>query len=73
MINLKEFIEVTALYDGKKAAIRVACIDSVIDNSEQKMEYGVKPACRTINYGGYSIDVIDSYDDICEKIYQAEL
>lgn len=30
---LKEFIEVTSIYDGKKALIRAACIDAVIDNA----------------------------------------
>lgn len=33
----KEFIEITAQYDGKKAIIRVACIEGVTDNAEQKM------------------------------------
>ena len=70
---LKEFIEVTSLYDGKKASIRAASIDAVLDNAQEKQEYGVKPACRTINYAGNQLDVIESYEDICNMIYQAEL
>lgn len=34
-MNNKEFIEVTSIYDGKKAAIRAACIDSVVDNAPE--------------------------------------
>ena len=73
MNHLKEFIEVTSLYDGKKACIRAASIDAVLDNVPEKQDYGMKPACRTINYAGHNLDVIESYDDICEMIYQAEL
>lgn len=73
MNNLKEFIEVTSIYDGRKAAIRVACIDSVVDNAEEKQDFGMKPECRRINFGDGYLDVSESYDDICNMIYQAEL
>ena len=70
---MKNFIEVTSIYDGKKAEIRVACIDSVVDNAEERQDFGIKPECRRINFGGSYLDVSESYDDICNMIYQAEL
>ncbi len=78
MSNLKEFIEVTSVYDGKKASIRAACIDAVVDNAPEHEQYAdglhvVKPACRTIRYSGCTFDCIESYDDICDMIYNAEL
>lgn len=36
MEKLKEFIEVTSQYDGKKALIRAATIEAVTDNAEDK-------------------------------------
>lgn len=73
MSILKEFIEVTSIYDGKKAVIRASCIDSVIDNAASKEDFGVKPAHRTIIYNGAHFDCIEEYDEICEMIYRAEL
>ncbi|MBR1449536.1 MAG: hypothetical protein IJ588_12425 [Prevotella sp.] len=67
------FIRVTALYDGKEALIRAACIDSVSDDAEEKVDYGVKPACRRITYSGNCIDVVESLDEIADMIYSAEL
>lgn len=72
-MNLKDFIEVTAQYDGKKALIRSACIESVTDNAEQKDGETIRLACRTINYAGRSINVLESYDDIINMIWNAEL
>ena len=77
-MNLKEFIEVTSIYDGRKAAIRAACIDAVVDNAPEQEQYAdglhvVKPACRTIRYGGATFDCIESYDEICDRIGKAEL
>lgn len=78
MSNLKEFIEVTSVVDGKKASIRAAAIDGVFDNDLEYAEYGnnrfvVKSPCRTIRYNGGSFDCIESYEDICDMIYNAEL
>lgn len=70
---LKEFIEVTAQYDGKKACIRASLIEGVTDNAEQRNGECVNFACRTIYYAGRSINVIESYDEIVEMIYHAEL
>lgn len=69
------FIEVTALVDGRKACIRAECIESVLDNAEERNEYGLvsKPECRTVNYSGHYIDVVESYDDILNMIWNAEL
>lgn len=73
MNNLKEFIEVTSIYDGKKALIRAACIDAVIDNAAEKLDFGIKPECRRINYSGSYLEVSESYEEISEMIYNAEL
>lgn len=70
---LKEFIEVTSVYDGKKAAIRAACIDSVIEYPPQDKDFGVKPEHRKIVYSGFEFDAVESYDEICDMIYNAEL
>lgn len=75
---LKEFIEVTSIYDGRKGSIRAACIDAVIDNAAETDTFATgacvsKPACRTIRYGGCSFDAVEGYADICDMIYKAEL
>ena len=69
----KEFIEVTAQYDGRKAAIRAELIESVTDNAEQSDGETIRMECRTVNYSGRSINVIESYDEIMDMIYKAEL
>ena len=69
----KEFIEVTAQYDGKKAIIGVACIEGVTDNAEQKNGETISMASRTIYYAGRSINVIESYDELLDMIWNAEL
>lgn len=78
MKQLKEFIEVTSIYDGKKALIRAACIDAVIDNAAEVKDFNgrplmVKPAYRTVNFSGGSLDVAESLEEISEMIYSAEL
>lgn len=72
-MNLKEFIEVTSVYDGKPAAIRAACIDAVVEYPAQEKEFGVKPEHRKIVYSGLEFDAVESYDEICDMIYNAEL
>lgn len=68
------FIEVHALYDGCIAAIRADVIDSVMENSEQNVEGAMKPACRSIIYsGGRCLDVTESYEEIMNMIWNAEL
>ena len=69
----KDFIEVTAQFDGKKAIIRAACIESVTDNAEQKDGETIRLASRTIHYAGRSINVLESYEDIVDMIWNAEL
>ena len=73
MRELSGFIEVTALYDGRKALLRADCISAVLDNGEERVDYGVKPECRTIHFSGTTLDVIESYDDIIDMIWKAEL
>lgn len=70
---IKEFIEVTAQYDGKKACIRASLIEGVTDNAEQRNGENVSFECRTIYYAGHSINVTETYDEIIEMIYHAEL
>ena len=73
MENLKEFIEVTAQYDGRKACIRAACIEGVTDNAEDRNGESVRLESRTIFYSGRSINVTESYDEIIDMIYRAEM
>ena len=70
-----DFIEVTALVDGRKASIRAEVIDAVLDNADEVNDFGrvVRPECRTINYSGHSLDVVESYDEIMNMIWNAEL
>jgi hypothetical protein len=70
---LKEFIEVTAQYDGREACIRASLIEGITDNAEQRDGEKVLLESRTIYYAGHSINVIESYDEIVEMIYHAEL
>lgn len=69
----KEFIEVTAQYDGCKALIRASLIESVTDNAEDRNGESVKFASRTIFYAGRSINVTESLDEVMDKIWEAEL
>ena len=73
MDRLREFIEVHALYDGKPACIRAASIESVTDNAEVNTGEEIRLACRTVNYAGRSINVTESYDEIVEMIWRAEV
>lgn len=70
---MHDFIEVTSLYDGKKACIRASLIESVTDNAEVDKGESIDKACRTIYYAGHSINVVESYDDIKDMIFKAEL
>lgn len=70
---LKDFIEVTAQYDGRKACIRAACIEGVTDNAEQKDGETIRLESRTIFYAGKSINVTESYEEILNMIRNAEL
>lgn len=74
MAGGKDFIEVHALIDGCVCAIRSECIESVESYNEEKGEYGaVKPAHTEINYGGHSLDVVESYEEVMNMIWNAEL
>lgn len=74
MAKSKDFIEVHALIDGCICAIRSECIESVASYNEEKGEYGaVKPAHTEINYSGHSIDVVESYEEVMNMIWNAEL
>lgn len=67
----KEFIEVHALIDG---CVRSDCIESVESYKEEKGEYGaVKPAHTEIFYSGHCLEVVESYDEVMNMIWKAEL
>lgn len=72
MSRLKDFIEVTAQYDGKRASIRSSCIEAVTENAEDRNGERVSFPCRTIWYAGKSINVLESYDEILQMMYEAE-
>lgn len=72
MKRLKDFIEVTSLYDGRKAVIRAESIEAVLDNSEERDGYGMKPAHRRIIFGVESLDVVESFDEILDMMWDAE-
>lgn len=73
MKDLREFICVTSIFDGRQALIRSACIESVEDNAEQHCGDMIKLPCRTIFYSGHSLDVVESLEDIADMIYKAEM
>jgi len=73
MSKLKEFIEVTSIDDGKKSLIRASSIDAVHDNDAENGDFGIMPAHRRIVYSGRCLDVLETIEEICEMIYQAEL
>ena len=73
MSELKEFIEVTSLYDRKKALIRTACIEAVYDNAESKSGCGIKFPHREIIFSGQSLEVCESMDEIRGMIFKSEL
>lgn len=75
---MKDFIELTSIYDGRKCCVRAVLIEAVIDNAPETATFAgeeltVKPSCRTVQFSGSSIDVMESYDEICSMIYSAEL
>ena len=74
MASSKDFIEVHALIDGCVCAIRSECIESVESYKEEKGEYGaVKPAHTEIYYSGHCLEVVESYDEVMNMIWKAEL
>lgn len=70
---LKDFIEVTSVYDGRKAVIQAESVTAVIDNGPEREDFGVKPSCRTVVYSGMTIDVVESMSEICQMIYNARI
>lgn len=74
-MELREYIHVTSIVDGKRAAIRAANISAVYENDGEKQKYGgYKPPFTTIDYDGNgSVDVAESFDEVCDMIYRAEL
>lgn len=74
MASSKDFIEVHALVDGCICAIRSDCIESVEAYNEAKVLYGaLKPAHTEIYYSGHSLEVVESYEEVMNMIWNAEL
>lgn len=73
MVDLAGFIEVTALSDGEKLSIRTDSIEAVYANPETHLSWGVKPRFTTIEYSGHSIDVIEDYEEVKNKMWRADL
>lgn len=70
----KDFIEVTCLNDGKRCLVRTDLISAVYEYGPTKKDYGVKPAHTEICYeDNKSVDVVESYDEVCDKMYMSEL
>lgn len=69
----KGFIELCAQYDKKPLIVRTDLIESVSDNAEVRDGETIQLACRTVNYGGRSVHVTDSYEDILNKMYLSDL
>lgn len=74
MPKLNGFIEVTCLADGMRAAIRAEHVTSVYDVEEQEDDGAKRPAhVQIIMSNGTCLRVSDSYDDVKQKIWEAEL
>lgn len=73
MVELQGFIEVTALSDGEKLSIRTGSIEAVYANPETHLSWGVKPRFSTIEYSGHSIDVVEDYEEVKNKMWRADL
>ena len=69
----KEFIEFTSWYDGLRICLRASLVEGVAENGEERSVEGVKPPCCTVWYAGHACDVLESYEDIMDMIYKAEL
>ncbi len=68
------FIEVTCLNDGKRCLVRTDLIGAVYEYGPTKKDYGVKPAHTEICYeDNKSVDMVESYDEVCDKMYMSEL
>ena len=72
-MELKDFVRVTSLVDGKRCLIRSACIQAVYEYGEESQPYGKKPSHVSIEYDNGSVDVVETFDEVCAMIYNAEL
>ena len=73
MAEVSGFIEVTCISDGEKMIIRTDSIVAVYANSETNLSWGVKPRYTTIEYSGNSIDVIEDYEEVKNKMWRSDL
>lgn len=68
------FIEMTCLKDGKRCIIRSDLIGAVYENGPTKEDFGVKPAHTEVCYeSNKTVEVVESYDEVLEKMYYSEL
>lgn len=73
MSMMRDFICVTSIHDGRKALIRSACIEAVIDNEAEPQDFGLKPEHRTIVYSGCVFDAGESLEEIQRMMFDAEM
>ena len=73
MAEVSGFIEVTCISDGEKMIIRTDSIVAVYANPETNLSWGVKPRYTTIEYSGNSIDVIEDYEEVKNKMWRSDL
>lgn len=68
------FIEVTCLNDGLKVLIRTDLISAVYEEGAKDVPYGQKPAHTCIDYDdNKSVDVIETIEEVADKMYLSEL
>ncbi len=67
------FIEVTCVSDGRKCLIRVDSIEALYECGEEVFSYGTKPAHTEIVYSNQSVDVAESYEDVKDMMWKADL
>lgn len=74
MENPNGFIEVTCLSDGMRASLRAENIVSVYEVGEEIDDGAKRPAhVQIVTSNGSCLRVTDSYDDVKQKIWKAEL
>lgn len=74
MKSLKDFIELTCLDDGMRAAVRTDTILRVFDVGESMDDGASRPAHVQISFNDGSIlRVQDKYESVLNKIWESEL
>ena len=67
------FIEVTCLSDGLKCLLRVDNIAALYDCGEERFSWGTKPSHTMIVYSSETVDVAESYEEVKDMMWKADL